>query len=257
MALTPSGTADRIAIAGATSINDLAALTVAVWVFRATVADNVFPIIAAKMPDAIGYWSLQLQSYSGGVAVDRISWERDYGTTNLEVESANNGFTASAWNFIAANDGGAGVAPHVYKGSLTARAAEITYGTQITPAGTLTSESNAAIWVGNRELGANNPFGGRIAWIGIWNRVLSLNELIEQQFRPRVTSGCKLFMHPGYAGTGTQPDWSGNANNGTVTGSAVSAHVPLGPFFAYDDGWLGGGGTPVSATRTLAALGVG
>jgi hypothetical protein len=51
---------------------------------------------------------------------------------------------------------------------------------------------------------------------------------------PRPIAGCVGFWHLGANGVGTQPDWSGNANAGTVTGATVSDHVPLGPWFGYD-----------------------
>jgi hypothetical protein len=38
---------------------------------------------------------------------------------------------------------------------------------------------------------------------------------------------------PGSNGTGTQPDYTGNANNCTVTGATQSDNVPIGPVFGY------------------------
>ena len=38
----------------------------------------------------------------------------------------------------------------------------------------------------------------------------------------------------GYNGTGTQPDWSGNANSCTVSGATLSNHAPIGAPFAFN-----------------------
>jgi len=68
-----------------------------------------------------------------------------------------------------------------------------------------------------------------------FDRALSLGEIRSLQFHPRVLSGCVLYSHYGFNGTGTQPDWSGKGNSGTVTGATVSNHVPLGSPFGFDD----------------------
>ena len=64
------------------------------------------------------------------------------------------------------------------------------------------------------------------AW---WNRILTAGEIHAQQFHPHRTSGCLCIWLPGYNGTTNVPDWSGNANTGTITGATVSDQVPI-PF---------------------------
>ena len=71
----------------------------------------------------------------------------------------------------------------------------------------------------------------------VHNTDLALAEIQRQQFRPHPLASTLVFCMLGYAGTGTQPDWSGNGNNGTVTGATVADHVPLGAFGFQ--GWPG------------------
>jgi hypothetical protein len=81
-------------------------------------------------------------------------------------------------------------------------------------------------WVGNNS-GDDKELGGRLAWLAIWNRQLSYNELLAQQYNPHVTQGCVLFCHYGLYNLGTQLDLSGAGNHGQVTGATVAGHVPL------------------------------
>ena len=64
--------------------------------------------------------------------------------------------------------------------------------------------------------------------------MLSLAEITQHWMRSQNHANSKVLMHVGYNGTGTQADWSGHGNSGTVTGATVSAHVPLGPQFGFD-----------------------
>ena len=121
--------------------------------------------------------------------------------------------------------------------------------------GTYGSDAAEDACIGNKA-NDGTPFIGRIAVTLLWNRALTLGELIDQQYNPHATSGCVGYwwLH----GTGTQPDLSGNANTGTVTGCAVADHVPLRPPFGTDVEFTA---TPPAAatqfSRALLLLGVG
>ena len=73
-------------------------------------------------------------------------------------------------------------------------------------------------------LGVN--LDAKIGPVAVFNRVLSLAELQSWQFRPRMMDGCVGYWHLGFNGTGSQIDYSGNGNHGTVTGATVTAHPP-------------------------------
>jgi hypothetical protein len=167
----------------------------------------------------------------------------------------------NTWNYVGFTFDIAGSANEViqiYKGNLTTVAAEISYAYRTDGSGTLNSDAAANFSIGNAS-GYGAAWPGTIAWFAHWNRVLTLAEVVEQQFNPHVTSGCVLFMHLGYNGTGTQPDWSGNGNNGTVTSATVSDHVPLGPMLRTRrrSGYVVGGTIytkSVSGSLTIAGV---
>ena len=175
----------------------------------------------------------------GGTARLVATW--DYTTTDATSQSSNSTLVSGSWQCVAVtfdNTNG----PKLYAGSLSAPIAETGYAVGPTaPSGTRVSDAAQNFYIGNDE-GAGASFTkawpGSIASFALWNRVLSLGELLDQQFSPRVTSGCVLFAHLGFNGTGVQPDWSGKGNNGTVTGATQSAHAPLARPFGREDSSL-------------------
>ena len=120
---------------------------------------------------------------------------------------------------------------NIYNGTLTVAAAIASYTTQTIGSGA-TVDVNGPMGYGNEgDTTFALAYEGRIAFFGMWNRVLTLGEIIQQQWKPHVTSGCVVFQYPGSNGTGTQPDWSGNNNSGVVTGATVGVGVSLGATF--------------------------
>lgn len=123
----------------------------------------------------------------------------------------------------------------LFVGDLSTPAGEPSYTKQVVSTGTWPSLSSRAYYIGNHQMSTNTLYHrGPIAWFGFWNRILSLGEIWAQQFRPHVTSGCLWFGHLGANGTGTQANWAGSGNNGTVTGATVADHVPIRPWFGSD-----------------------
>lgn len=126
----------------------------------------------------------------------------------------------------------------LFYGSLTSMIAEVpSYSSQDAGSGA-TSQGSINTLIGNNGDGSFvSGFPGKIAWVATWNRILTLGEIQAQQFTPHVTAGCQLFIHCGFNGTGTQPDWSGNGRNGTVTGATTDSHIPLRIFPSTIGGW--------------------
>jgi hypothetical protein len=215
----------KVDVGSGASIDDLAAGTILAW-FRL----DAFPpantsMIYTKESSGLGIgWQIQTDS------IVRLFITRGAGASEIGVRVASpTGIAGAAWGFMATTWDGAltDTDQHFYSGDLSTIAVEAgSYNVQLVGAGALDSVAAASGVVGNRAANSRQ-FDGLIGWIGIWNRQLSLGEVRAQQFRPHKTSGCVLFVHLGYAGTGTQPDWSGNGNNGTVTGATVANHVPL------------------------------
>ena len=132
----------------------------------------------------------------------------------------------NAWKFIAVTNLAADGGPRLYHGSLTANAVEASYSSRVGGSGTFETPSGNFL-VGNSSA-LTEAFVGRIGVTLVWPATtLTLVQIIDQQWHPHVTAGCKLFVHYGFNGTSTQLDWSGTGNAGTVTGATVANHIPL------------------------------
>ncbi len=155
------------------------------------------------------------------------------GTVNTGVLSTTGQLVAGEWAFLVyAYDLNAN-STVLYKGSLSAIAVDVTSGTSAQGSGTFTAPTGA-LRIGGNGVSVSTA-DCEIAYVQIVNgRKLTLGEIRTLQFQPHFVPDTALFSHYGFNGTGTQADWSGNVNNGTVTGATVSAHVPLGPPFGFD-----------------------
>jgi hypothetical protein len=142
----------------------------------------------------------------------------------------------SVWRFVAFTYSESDV--QGYKGSLTSTVAVQSLSVFNTGSGATTDDNTNELWLGNRSTGTTNrTIGGSIAVVGYIAKVLSIGELRRLQFHPTlVLAETRGLWVLGHNGLGTQPDWSGNGNNGTIggTGTDVSDHVPLRPLWVPD-----------------------
>jgi hypothetical protein len=168
----------------------------------------------------------------------RATWLAGGGNTTYITNNAN--LQNDTWYFIAVTfDSSLGANfCHIYLGTLTSIAVELAYGTA-TDGNAPISDAAANWYIGNHETVAAtfaDNWEGDIAWYSAYSGVLSLAQIIQMQFRPSVRrANCVVSSHYGYNGVGTQADLSGNGNTGAVTGATVNPHVPLGPFFGWDN----------------------
>lgn len=255
MSLNFNGATDQVDFGSASSLDDLATATV-MFIFRPTTLDATFRYLYRK----IDIGAINIVSHDNFLEFTRV-----YGTTNLIILSSTT-ISINNWYIAFFVDGGAGVAPHLYLAQLGSALAEVSYTTQQTPVGTLTSDAGGSLLVGFRD--DPRRFIGDIALISIWTDVLSLNQCSIQYRKPILSVNSKLLCYLGYNGTGSQIDWSGNANNGTVTGTAIgngAGIIPytrkLRPFSSYAVAAVAGriwklageGGGLVGPTKGLAA----
>jgi len=92
-------------------------------------------------------------------------------------------------------------------------------------------------WGFDNDAGANASFGGSLARGMGFTRTLTVEEAKSYAFgRPPL--GSVQFYHE-LIGASPEPDWSGNVRSGTLTGTAVADHAPVGPWFGLDLGWQG------------------
>lgn len=227
MSITLGGaTSDRIDHGSSSTIdNVLTAFTTLMWVYPTTISDNR------------GFWSILLNS---GTSDHRLTFSGTSGFLRTRISEGasatnyitnNNALSINGWYCVALSYEASGTGrAKIFVGTLTSKLTQCTYSTATDGTGaSMDAHSSNSLIVGNRFVtGAYvQAFQGSISKLLFWSRRLSDDEIYSQQFVHRPTENCILYSEYGYNGTGSQPDWSGNLNNGTVTGGSRSAHVPI------------------------------
>lgn len=209
-------TTDNVAIAPSPFINDLETKTFIFWFYPTTVSGRLLFRASAAGNDLI--------EFLAGINVSFVN--RQTGTTQVTT-TTDAPMVTNAWQFLAFTyDSGATPKGHIYYGTTsniaTERAATQTNGT-----GTKSPDNPNSLYVSSNA-GASASVIGQISFFGMWNRVLNLQEIQDQQFSPHVTNGC-VVMHF-YTGSpnNTSPvqDLSGKGNTGTPTGTVASLNGP-------------------------------
>ncbi len=254
---TSTSTTDRIDFGSGASLDNLAQFTYAAWAYPTTVTAGNIGVLFQKGLAAAGVWLLLAFDSNNG-EMESITVRS---TTNCHARSSTNWLTVNTWQFLACTIDTASSTntdEQLWRGTLTAPPAEPpSYGIQESGSGTTSDNSASNFTVGNRTTNHGREWPGPIAWVGVWNRRLTEGELLAQWMRPHVTSGCVLFSHLGYNKLGTQADWSGNGNNGTVVGPAVADHVPLGSPFGFTEGESYAVAIAAAVQHRMMLLGVG
>jgi hypothetical protein len=230
-----NNTTDRVDHGSDASLDDLDPITYLIWCRPVTATTMLF--IDKRQTTDRGY--RMLYSASGTNLI--FFMDRDNGANAINMEAASF-ISTNIWQFYAAvaDSTGANGDQKLFRGTLTSAPVEPgSYTTQTVGSGTVESNENGPQFVGNRRQFDFN-FEGDIAWVGIWNVALTDGQIKAQWMRPHPTSGCVLFTHYGFNGTGAQPDHSGTGNNGTVTGATVIPHVPLAPPWGISIPWVPG-----------------
>lgn len=231
MALTfGAGSTDHVNCGSDTSLDGLTAITFLCWTYVTSLVDQ------ARFYLKTGRF-LALDATSGAVFVRHAR-----ATADTEYFSDNGIITTNIWKFLCYSFNASGSANeiiNIYHGGLSTVASEVTYAARTDGSGGYDLDSAGSLLLGGG--GTSNPTNGRIAVAAYVAKEMSLQEIIRWQFHPQVTPETRGFWHLGFNGTGTQPDWSGNVNNGSVTGATVSDHVPLGMPFGYSHKYHGNG----------------
>ncbi len=229
MALTfGAATSDRVACGSNAVLDNLNPLTILAWVYPTTLTAGRF--ICNKGTGLHTQNGFPLSGTGGDIEYirGRATTDADRWTNSTPLATLNK------WYCVAATfDSTQTPNSHIYTGTLTTMMAEATYNASSADgSGAVFDDSANNFVIGNKNAASfNSAFQGRLAVLAYFNRVLTLGEIKSWQFNPRKLSGCVGFWILGFNGTGNQPDLSGNFNAGTVTGAAVSGHVPLRPAF--------------------------
>ncbi|MHA2642892.1 MAG: LamG-like jellyroll fold domain-containing protein [bacterium JZ-2024 1] len=225
-----------ILVANSTAVGTVGSLTMLVWLRINNNVTRQQIIRQVGTPD----WEIQ---YRGDLSGKPILVSRQRATAYQEAWAPSGNFSAwgiDKWVFVAGVIDLAGL-PKIYVGDVSSLASEpSSYTTQASGLGTA-STTNADINIGNFSLVNTRYIRGEIAWVGVWDRPLTQDEIRNLQFYPRITNGCVYFCHLGVIGSAsqTQPDYSGGGAHGTPTGLALSDDPPINfwqsePIYVYE-----------------------
>ena len=222
---SPGGNTDKIDHGSDASLDTMSAGTVLIW---------------CEIDVLGGFEALYSKIIVGTGLVVALMHRGDIGSGQLEMTVAMTGATHSAisasstittgFNFLGGVWQPGGDNAKVYRGSPTSLVTDAT-NTSAAGSGTQQSDSlgSACVWNWPESGFDTNSPNGRASRCMIFNTILTLGEIQAQQRRPQNRSDCVLFVEYGYNAAGTQPDWSGNGNAGTVTGmTAGGNHYPGG-----------------------------
>lgn len=190
-------------------------------------------VLIQKGPANTGRRIAFFTSGTGGnitALVSRATTSTQYISNNTPASATN------TWMFFAVTYNSTNSANnllHLYSGTLTTAATEVTYGSQVDGSGALSSDSTAFVIGANLEF-AGNEYPGRFAVVHLLNTDLSLNQIRAQQFKPHVISSSVGLWLLGSNGTGVTPDLSGHGNACTLTGGAAASGFPMGPLFGVN-----------------------
>jgi hypothetical protein len=215
-------TTDKANFGSAASIDNIDSGTIAICFKPANISNALRQLVIKSTGVGDLGWTIFRPGVSGATLNLQVS-------KSVVAQTVSTGavITANEWQTVAFTWSMTSGGPKAYRGTLTSTLIDIST-TPDDGTGTKVDDSSGDFRVGSRD-GASAALPCDVAWVGLWTRVLSLGELQAQQTRPHPTAGCVLFSVLGYNGTGTQPDWSGNGNVGTVTGATLADHAPI-PF---------------------------
>lgn len=212
------------------AFDNMSTITIAMWVKLNTVDATARTIFTKRISGA--GWEYNVDNISGWVWVREATGGLQAAITNADVPPA------GVWFFIAAPSPVVGSRPNFYEGSLTAIVADITTD-NLPGSGSFDDDrANDASFAG-RANDSGDP-DVHIGWVGVWDTVLTLDELKRIQYAPMRNAGLVqpsnllLSTIPGYHGITTSVDLSGKGNDGVITNATLSDHVPLGPPFGFD-----------------------
>lgn len=139
-------------------------------------------------------------------------------TNNYLITVGASGLSVGRWYFLGGTYDNASTTARAYVDC-------VEDGVDSTPDGTRSGDGGAPLLIGDRQDDATNAWDGLIAHTMLFSRVLSVNEIRQCMFYPGSIVNGLVGYWPLW-GVSPEPDYSGNINNGTVTGALVSTDNP-------------------------------
>jgi hypothetical protein len=225
-------TTDKVDCGSAASLDDIpsAAFTVYAWVYRT--ANGANQHIFSKDNSFPSGWSLTANNVSGTDGELRFVVFRNTSTATdwADAISVSGTIPLNTWTFVAGRyDPATTPQMKLYAGGLTTPVAEVaSYFRQQDGTGSFLSDAAANLYVGNLQRSTTLPFLGRIQRGGLIPGALALGDLQILQYGTLVQAAAfapKLLFD--FQATGTQLDFSGNGNTGTITGATTGSGPEL------------------------------
>lgn len=261
MARTFDGSDDRINCGSGSTLDNLPTagdFTITAWVYRTADGSGAgTPRLVEKSDEFSGTGWLFLLTKSSQSPASALRYIEIYSGDNRNRISAASAVADDTWTFVAATIGTGETATNVHLYTATTGViTEVSYDTTTNATGTYTSDAGDSLSIGN-DAGEVQGFEGRLAEVRIYTRILAIGEMESVRRGKHLGSS---VLHMPILGRSAEPDYSGNGNNGTLTGTTVADHPPVGPTFGFDYGWQGAFTVAAATTAThpqLSLLGVG
>lgn len=227
MAIDFLGTDEYLNCASGASLDDLAAKSVAAWVYYDALPDNNYSSIVTKgSPD---YWTFGFSDLAALSCVNCLHFWQGYATNGV-WRTANNTVAAGAWNHYAvtlSSRSDTAANPIIYINGVSTAVTE-----QQTPAGAARSDAAQNLLIAYDAAGAYP--NAKMEDVRVFNRVLTANEVAILAAGYRGPLGGEVLWLPMDTARGVY-DWdgrslaaanilhdqSGNKNHGTPSGTPL------------------------------------
>jgi len=197
--------------------DNLGPLTFALWVNPVNGGESNLGFMMAIQNDLGGYKIFRFNNTVAGRTQILID-----GSTDISRITNNSGLLPfNKWTFASATWTGSNLASDVH---IYYNAVEQSYAVSTSGAG-IVADSGGNLLIGNNT-GTTRTFNGQIAYAHVYNRILSIEEMKQIMFYPGSIINGLVSFNPLLGSASTEPDFSGNKNNGTVTGAIKGTTEP-------------------------------
>ena len=162
------GVDDVVNSGSGSTLDDLPAMTLAVWIKADTIGEGGFGRILQKGTGGAGGWRFLLRG------TNQIEFTVDHATTDLQRVSATNAFSTGVWHHVVMTWSGSQTATDI---KIYVDGVETSYATTTNGSGSRVSESAANFYIGN-ESGTTRTFDGVLDDVRVYDGVLGASEVL-------------------------------------------------------------------------------
>lgn len=216
---------DEVNFGTGISAIDVDTCTVAIWVrLDGSITDDIYLFGNRVSPNPTIELSIQ---NDGATDTNVLQFGRLYSGGPVQTQSNDNAISVDTDHFIVIRDNGSGSTVQMFVGSKTTGVTEVSgYKAQPSSSGTVTAQSTKPFCLGNRGASEAEGNPGTYAFCAVFDTALTDTQIGALQFNPFFGSP-DLRAFPGAQGTSTVYDFSGNGNDGTITGTVSISDDPF------------------------------